>query len=496
MAKKRSQKTPSTLEWTGGIVSLPATVTDEGAPFVPDVLLWLDVTNELVVGSTVAHPDEILDIAPGHLLETMSSPAAGPPRSPTRVRVASEALAASLRAALPALEVVVAETPEVEAAGADLAAHLAGAVDERSWLADGLPPAAVGAFFEAMAELWRAAPWEALSGAEALISVSIEAFGVRDSVAVVIGELGESFGVLLFDSVADRDRFLALGMVVRDGGPDAAAALGDGIGMPAHAGLSFDPTDVISPTMRAERERHGWALADEEEAFPSLLLFGDGLAERAPTTRDLALAEALARAIARTVDEDDAFVDAWHEGDAIERVRTVETAEGAVAVVLGLTDDDAPGADVVPERVYRLKIELEEINWGVPDGEVSRTVDCPGDLSLLGLHDVIQQAFDWDDDHLFVFQPSGKLRDRKERYVGSPMGDVESWHDEPRSVEETALDDLGLKSRRVMRYVFDEHIVHKITVRTIRAGTDEDTGLPRAVEAIGEAPWQYGEPED
>ena len=64
------------------------------------------------------------------------------------------------------------------------------------------------------------------------------------------------------------------------------------------------------------------------------------------------------------------------------------------------------------------------------------------------------------------------------------------------SAAATTLDDLGLKSRRVMRYVFDEHIVHKITVRTIRAGTDRDVGLPKPIDAVGEAPAQYGDPDD
>ena len=195
--------------------------------------------------------------------------------------------------------------------------------------------------------------------------------------------------------------------------------------------------------------------------------------------------------------EEDAFVDAWHAGEAVERTVTVETGGGPVEVVLRLADDDGGGTvDTVPERVYRLTIELEAINWYVPDGEVSRTVDCPSDLTLFGLHDVIQRAFDWDDDHLFVFHANGKLRDRKHRYVGSPIGDMPDWDEAGRSVSDTTLDDLGLKSRRVMRYVFDEHIVHKITVRTVRAGTEADIELPKEVDAVGTVPGQYGEVED
>ena len=80
----------------------------------------------------------------------------------------------------------------------------------------------------------------------------------------------------------------------------------------------------------------------------------------------------------------------------------------------------------MPEQVYRLKIELEAINWGEPEGEVSRTVELSAEDTLWDLHDVIQKAFDWNDDHLFEFFVSGKLRDRKSRYVRQPRGGTSS----------------------------------------------------------------------
>lgn len=106
----------------------------------------------------------------------------------------------------------------------------------------------------------------------------------------------------------------------------------------------------------------------------------------------------------------------------------------------------------------------------------------------------MQRALDWDDDHLYSFFVSGKLRDRDGEYVGTPMGDLETlWQDDgpTRSVQATRLDDLGLVRRRVMRYVFDQEHLVRIGVSSIRDGGPDDTGLPRTVDSTGEAPPQY-----
>ena len=490
MAGRRKRSAPRT-EWVGGTAPMPTMITGEGEPYRPEMLVWLNPADELIVGMMAVRPGEAIADAAEHLRETILAPAAGPPGPPSRLRVASRKLADALRAAFPTLEIVVAPTPEIDAVVEHFAEAMAGSgEDGPGWLAGGLPPDAVGAFFDAMAALWRGAPWDAVPADVPTFRVGIEAFGVRGAIAVVMGQMRESFGVLLFDSLEDHDRYAAIGEALRRGDARGATALGE---MPPCTALDFDPIEHVSPVRREERRTHGWALADEH-AFPSLSCREADLAEQAPTPRDLALGEALARAFAVAADED-AFEEAWYGDEPVEHRVTVATREGEVEVVLGAPVE---GVDVTrrdpatpPERVHRLKIELEEVNWGVPDGEVSRTVEMAGDATLHDLHDVIQQAFGWDDDHLYEFFVSGKLRDRKTQYVGSPMGDTEPFFDtgdDPRSVEETRLDDLGLVRRRAMRYEFDEHVVHKITVSTIRDGGTDDVDLPREVAAVGDVP--------
>ena len=493
-------------EWVGGTFAAPATVTGEGEPYRPDALLWVDPGAELVVGFAIAHPDDLPGLVVENLRETIARPIMGPPGPPARLRVATDELADRLRAGFPDIELVVAPTPELDAVGANLAGVLAAGPPDAGWLGEGFEAAAVAGFFDAMAALWRAAPWDVVPDEDALVSVTVEALDVRDAVAVVIGRMGESFGVLLFDGAADRDRYVEIGEAMRRGDVHEAARLGGEAGMPAHTGLSFDPVDDLAPVRVAERDEHGWALADER-AFPSLLCAAPDLQPRPPTATDLALGEAVARAFA-LASADAGFVAAWEaaygDDEPFERTLRVPVHGGPVDVRLSVpveADDGVPSRDpdAIPERVYRLKLELEHVDPDWPDREVSRTVELAGDHTLWDLHHVIQDAFDWDDDHLFDFFVSGKLRDRKRQYTGLPLGDVESWSwddEEERSVTGTTLDELALKPRRVMRYVFDGEWLVRIGVSTIRDGGPDDAGLPRRVASVGAAPPQYESSED
>ena len=267
----RSRK-PAT-EWIGGTVPMPTTITGEGEPYRPDMLLWVDPASEIVLGMTVGRPEELPDLAPENLAETIARPAMGPPGPPGRVRVGSEALAEPLRAAFPELEIVVGDTGVIDTVGAALVESFPDAAEgEWSWLADGLPAEAVGDLFDAMAALWQAEPWSFVTIESSLFSVTIDALGVRDAVAPVIGQMGESAGVLLFASLADHDRFALVGEALQRGDLQATLERGGEVGMPAHLGLSFDALDEVAPALLAEREAYGWTLADEE-AFPSLLCF-------------------------------------------------------------------------------------------------------------------------------------------------------------------------------------------------------------------------------
>src|ERR1017187_5429297 len=98
---------PADQEWVGGIVSMPAFVNDADAPYRPEILLWLNADG-LVVGTTLGKPGEVLTRASDHLRATIAKPMLGPPHSPARLRVSSDALASALRAGHPSIEITCA----------------------------------------------------------------------------------------------------------------------------------------------------------------------------------------------------------------------------------------------------------------------------------------------------------------------------------------------------------------------------------------------------
>lgn len=55
-----------------------------------------------------------------------------------------------------------------------------------------------------------------------------------------------------------------------------------------------------------------------------------------------------------------------------------------------------------PDTILRLRIELRDIR-----PKIFRTVDVEAGTTLLDLHYVIQDAFDWDDDHFWQFRIAG-----------------------------------------------------------------------------------------
>lgn len=61
-------------------------------------------------------------------------------------------------------------------------------------------------------------------------------------------------------------------------------------------------------------------------------------------------------------------------------------------------------------KAYRFQVVLE---W---KHEVRRTIELRGDQSLHDMHRAIQEAFDWDDDHLYAFYLSGRNWDKKSLY--------------------------------------------------------------------------------
>jgi hypothetical protein len=147
-------------------------------------------------------------------------------------------------------------------------------------------------------------------------------------------------------------------------------------------------------------------------------------------------------------------------------------------------------------QVYVLRAALV----GAPG--VHRVIALRSDQTLVDVHNALQIAFGWDDDHLYSFWLSGKFWDRHGSEYTHP------WHAAQPNLlgsfavgpvaksADTRLSQLKLIKGQRIAYLFDfgDEWRVTLTVRAIQA--DDSERYPRLLEARGEAPPQYPEYDD
>lgn len=127
-----------------------------------------------------------------------------------------------------------------------------------------------------------------------------------------------------------------------------------------------------------------------------------------------------------------------------------------------------PKATPAP-TVASLRIELVD-----SDPLIWREIEIPTDISLAGLHQIVQAAMGWLDLHLWEFRVGGKT-------YGLPMD--EDWGTEPRlEGAKTPLTDVLKPGRTVIGYTYDmgDDWAHKLIVSDLRPA-DEKVAYPRFV---------------
>ncbi len=198
-----------------------------------------------------------------------------------------------------------------------------------------------------------------------------------------------------------------------------------------------------------------------------------------------------------------------------------------------------------PDGVYVLKVRLRHDR-----SPRMRRLALRSEQTLLDLHIAIQQAFDWDSDHLYSFYVNGKTGDeayeigiREDEFLDDdfllafgdqlfasdeqpgpdnvlPMNeqllkeaesiveevlaveldaedDEDDGDDEGEwSVHSVRLGDLGFLPKHKFSYLFDfgDHHEFEITVEAIEPRADAGE-YPRLLESVGESPPQYDSPD-
>lgn len=145
----------------------------------------------------------------------------------------------------------------------------------------------------------------------------------------------------------------------------------------------------------------------------------------------------------------------------------------------------------MPSPVYVFNAELVGFRG------VRRTLAVRSDQTLVDLHHALQDAFDWDDDHLYSFWLTGEFwgRDGSEythpfhAFQSSPLGRFATGP-APRTAK-TRLNRLRLRKGQRIAYLFDfgDEWRVRLTLREIE--TADGGRYPRIVEGVGEAPPQY-----
>jgi hypothetical protein len=267
-------------------------ITD-GEPYRPDVVIWFESATELIVGSTVVHPSESAAAVTTCLRRALRKPMMGPRRCPQRIRVAEPALIDAVRRVVgPSVAIEAAPTPELDAIVKLMMTDFsAGDEETESYLEGGrVSPQAASRLLSAAARLYRAAPWEVLADSQ-LLRIDIPSLGVAGYAASIIGALGESFGVLIHDSVEGHLAMCTVADVIDEAG-EPPESLGTHI-----FSLNFEPADRIPAPMRHEIRQHGWEVAGPN-AYPRVMFIESDRLLRPLTERDIRVVTAVAGALA------------------------------------------------------------------------------------------------------------------------------------------------------------------------------------------------------
>lgn len=135
---------------------------------------------------------------------------------------------------------------------------------------------------------------------------------------------------------------------------------------------------------------------------------------------------------------------------------------------------------VSPEGTFVFKVSLEDI-W--------RTIALSGNHTLEDLHRAIQDAYDFDDDHLYAFSMNPRRLDWRKSYHDS-RGEDGPYADE------AYIGKLYLYTGQHLLYVFDFGDNWHFAIKVQEIKDQPFSGQPRILKSQGESPQQYPDYED
>jgi hypothetical protein len=336
---------------------MPSYVTGEGEPYRPSVLLWMG-PDGAIVGTHMARPHEILESAAASLRSAIEQPMHGEPHAPDRIRVASDHLAKAARVGHPSIDFVVAPTPELDDVVSSMQTYFGETNEEPpSYLELGAGPRgepnpeAVADFFDAAAALYRAQPWNVVPADVGWIALTVESHGIEDGVIMIVGQAGESYGIVLFDDAEGVYQYMAA---------SEAFERGEEPELPRHSMLSFDLAEELQPNLVDEVKAHRWKIAGPA-AYPWLAHVDEDRVSRPPSARELSLISAICRALAKLMRSKSKIAEAWAGGDPVEQTVRAKTHAGTITVTLRCPHPDADPQTSTTEVTPEQKREADDL---------------------------------------------------------------------------------------------------------------------------------------
>lgn len=134
--------------------------------------------------------------------------------------------------------------------------------------------------------------------------------------------------------------------------------------------------------------------------------------------------------------------------------------------------------------VLRINAELLDAHG------VSARIAVRDDQPLTALHDGIQEAFGWMDDHLYSFWLDGRFWGDEEQEYTTPDDEAET------ATADVPIADLDLSTGQKIAYVFDFGDSWRVLLTVKEQVEDDGDAYPRVLERHGEAPPQYPDEEE
>lgn len=308
----RPPRQPHHSSWAVGTCVMPAFVDDGRQPPFQPILVAVVDGHGLVIGQGVAAPDDPDSGVEQALQQAIAAPDGGfgAGSRPTAITITAAELRPVVERILPGIPIRVGPSADLEELFSSVPEMVAeadgpGLMGLQSLLSGDIRPQDVASFFAACKPLYERQPWRRFVHEQCLFMISSQALGMRRWCGCVIGQAGQSYGVLLFPSRQDQERFIETAMLAAQiGGPPMGV-------LPHQWAISFEPLDAISRSLADEIAAHGWPVA-AGDGYPVPLHVDPDLVHHPLGRVELARLEAVARALTRLIDNVPDLHDFWN----------------------------------------------------------------------------------------------------------------------------------------------------------------------------------------